>query len=232
MNASEAINSAGGVSHRRRRQAERQHPGGAAKGLNFLVERLQAGLHPQGSHHLQGGGGPPRLPGGQADLPAQLAVRVRPGQRRRGLARSRASSRWPRCPGLTAPASPASAVTTWRSRRTPRTRRRALDFIKFFTSEESQTEEPGAGLAGSAFAVALRRPGAAEEVPVPAHPARLDPQRAVPRPKVVRYGDATTAIQDAAYAALTGTKSTADALKDCSRSWKSITRQVIRRQLG
>ena len=55
---------------------------------------------------------------------------------------------------------------------------------------------------------------------------------AVPRPKVVRYGDASTAIQDAAYAALTGTKSSADALKELQSQLEEITEQVVRLQLG
>ena len=48
---------------------------------------------------------------------------------------------------------------------------------------------------------------------------------AVPRPKVVAYGDASTAIQDAAYAALTGKKSTTDALKELQSQLESITKK-------
>ena len=65
---------------RRLGQAERRHPRGG-QGPRLPGERLQGGLHPQGGHHLQGGGGPRVLPGRQADLPPQLAVRVQPGQR-------------------------------------------------------------------------------------------------------------------------------------------------------
>jgi len=39
-------------------------------------------------------------------------------------------------------------------------------------------------------------------------------QKAKPRPKVVKYGDVTAAIQDAAYSALQGQKSASDALND------------------
>ena len=56
--------------HRQRRQAQRQHPRGQS-GPRLPGQRLQAGLHPQGGPDLQGRGGPPRLPGGQADLPAR-----------------------------------------------------------------------------------------------------------------------------------------------------------------
>jgi multiple sugar transport system substrate-binding protein len=42
---------------------------------------------------------------------------------------------------------------------------------------------------------------------------------------VVRYGDASTAIQDAAYAALTGSKSSSDALKGLQTQLEDITGQ-------
>ena len=45
---------------------------------------------------------------------------------------------------------------------------------------------------------------------------------AVARPRVVKYGDATTAIQEDAYAALTGQKTTDDALKDMQDKLTSI----------
>ena len=45
---------------------------------------------------------------------------------------------------------------------------------------------------------------------------------AIARPRVVRYGDATTAIQEDAYAALTGAKTTDDALKDLQDKLTSI----------
>ena len=46
---------------------------------------------------------------------------------------------------------------------------------------------------------------------------------AQPRPKVVRYGDATLAIQDAAYGAMQGTMTTDQALHSCRRSSTQLT---------
>jgi multiple sugar transport system substrate-binding protein len=45
---------------------------------------------------------------------------------------------------------------------------------------------------------------------------------AVPRPPVVKYGDATTAVQDEAYAALTGKKSSKAALRSLQRRLEAI----------
>jgi multiple sugar transport system substrate-binding protein len=46
---------------------------------------------------------------------------------------------------------------------------------------------------------------------------------AQPRPKVVQYGATTKAIQEEAYAALTGAKDTDTALKDMQAKLEEIT---------
>lgn len=48
---------------------------------------------------------------------------------------------------------------------------------------------------------------------------------AVPRPRVVQYGDVTSAIQQEAYAALTGSKSSSQALKDLQSDLRKSTAQ-------
>jgi multiple sugar transport system substrate-binding protein len=45
---------------------------------------------------------------------------------------------------------------------------------------------------------------------------------AIPRPRVVKYGEATTAMQEEAYAALTGTKTSDQALKDLQAKLTTI----------
>ena len=84
VNASEAINSAGGAVLDEdgkpnlltaRGQGRHGQPG----------QGLRRWQHPEGSHHLPGGGGPPGLPGRQAAVPAQLALRLQPGHHRRLL---------------------------------------------------------------------------------------------------------------------------------------------------
>ncbi|MGH3311629.1 MAG: ABC transporter substrate-binding protein, partial [Streptomyces sp.] len=48
---------------------------------------------------------------------------------------------------------------------------------------------------------------------------------AEPRPRVVNYGDASSAMQKEAYAAMTGTKSSAEALKDLQKALQKPTAQ-------
>ncbi|MFH5824785.1 ABC transporter substrate-binding protein [Georgenia sp. AZ-5] len=100
----------------------------------------------------------------------------------------------------------------------------ALDFISFFVSEE----EEGARLAKSSRAPVYASFFEDEAVVAqrPFFPMLLDSlENASPRPQVVRYGDATAAIQDEVYAALTGDKAAKDALSDLQVKLEEITAQ-------
>ena len=98
----------------------------------------------------------------------------------------------------------------------------ALDFIKFYTSEERQKKNLELASSAPTFTAVYDDKALIEKYPY--LPTLRDSiNNAVPRPRVVRYGDASTAIQDAAYAALTGTKSSADALKGLQSELEEIT---------
>ncbi len=87
----------------------------------------------------------------------------------------------------------------------------ALDFIKFMTSERMQRRNLVRNTAAPAYASLYE-----DKELIKMYPYLPELKESVlsaePRPRVVRYGDATAAIQDEAYAALTGEKSTEDAL--------------------
>ena len=94
-----------------------EHQGAAAHG-----RRHQGRLGPQGGHDLHGARDRPGVDQRQVRLHAQLDLRLRRGQQER-RARSRASTRSPRCRPSRAPARPASsAATTASSASTRRTR--------------------------------------------------------------------------------------------------------------
>ncbi len=65
----------------RGRQAEPEHRRGQGR-PGQPCQGLRGRQHPQGSHHLQGRGVPPGVPGRQAAVPAQLALRLQPGHHR------------------------------------------------------------------------------------------------------------------------------------------------------
>ncbi|MDQ2584120.1 ABC transporter substrate-binding protein [Saccharothrix yanglingensis] len=89
----------------------------------------------------------------------------------------------------------------------------ALDFIKFFVGEEAQRSNLLATSQAPTLASLYDDAELIAKFPyLPTLKASI--LSAKPRPQAVRYGDVTTAVQEAAYAALTGTKTSEQALKD------------------
>lgn len=89
----------------------------------------------------------------------------------------------------------------------------ALDFVKFFTSEEQSTKRLELSSRAPVYAELFKDPAVIAKRPF--FPTLLTSlENAQPRPKVVQYGATTKAIQEEVYAAITGTKDTDTALAD------------------
>ncbi|MEV4318119.1 ABC transporter substrate-binding protein [Actinocrispum sp. NPDC049592] len=89
----------------------------------------------------------------------------------------------------------------------------ALDFIKYFTTEQAERSNLLATSQAPTRADLYEDQELVKQFPyLPTLKASI--LAAKPRPKAVRYGDVTTAIQEAAYAALTGAKDSGAVLKD------------------
>ncbi|XVS66924.1 ABC transporter substrate-binding protein [Actinosynnema sp. CA-299493] len=89
----------------------------------------------------------------------------------------------------------------------------ALDFIKFFTSETSQRSNLLATSQAPTLASLYEDAELIKQFPyLPTLKESI--LSAKPRPQAVRYGDVTQAIQESAYAALTGAKTSDVALKE------------------
>ena len=89
----------------------------------------------------------------------------------------------------------------------------ALEFIKFFTSVETNKFNLEKASLAPVYTALYDDPALQKQFPYLATlKASIEPAK--PRPKVVRYGDATIAIQDAAYSAITGAKTTDAALEE------------------
>ncbi|WP_128375673.1 ABC transporter substrate-binding protein [Streptomyces cavernae] len=92
----------------------------------------------------------------------------------------------------------------------------ALDFMKFYTSEETSRYFLKEAALAPAYAAFYDDKALVEQYPyLPVLKESI--LRAVPRPRVVQYGDVTASLQQEAYAALTGSKSSAQALKDLQK---------------
>ncbi|BCJ34436.1 ABC transporter substrate-binding protein [Actinocatenispora thailandica] len=98
----------------------------------------------------------------------------------------------------------------------------ALDFIKWFTSEKNErtwlTKNSQAPVYGSLY----DDPALQKQFPYLAT-LKQSIEKAEPRPAIVNYGDATAAIEEQAYAAISGSKSSAQALKDLQANLTKIT---------
>ncbi|MFH9003541.1 ABC transporter substrate-binding protein [Streptomyces afghaniensis] len=93
----------------------------------------------------------------------------------------------------------------------------ALDFITYMTSEKNTRTLLRDASAAPPYASLYDDKALVAQYPyLPVLKESI--LRAVPRPRVVQYGDVTSAVQQETYAALTGEKSSAQALKDLQKA--------------
>jgi trehalose/maltose transport system substrate-binding protein len=100
----------------------------------------------------------------------------------------------------------------------------ALDFIKFFTSEEAERSNLLATSQAPTRANLYDDAALVKQFPY-LTTLKESILTAVPRPQAVKYGDVTAAMQEAAYGAMTGETSTDDALKELQSKLESLTAQ-------
>jgi len=100
----------------------------------------------------------------------------------------------------------------------------ALDFIKFFTSEDNERSNLIATSQAPTLASLYEDQDLIKQFPyLPTLKASIE--SAKPRPQAVKYADVTSAIQENAYSALTGAKSTDQALSDLQKKLQELTAQ-------
>ncbi|GAA3218246.1 ABC transporter substrate-binding protein [Pseudonocardia petroleophila] len=98
----------------------------------------------------------------------------------------------------------------------------ALEFIKFYTTLENSQKYLELASQAPIYTSIYDDPALQTEFPyLPVLKESI--LTAVPRPKVVRYGDATLAIQDAAYGALTGEMTSEEALTQLQTQLEALT---------
>jgi multiple sugar transport system substrate-binding protein len=221
VNASEAINSAGGEVTDESGKPNVNTPE-AAEGLNFLVNGFKEGYIPaeaitymeeQGRRAFQEG----RLifhrqwpyiyslanaTDGSSQVVGKFAVAPLPGLDG---------------PGASSLGGHAMGISTYSKNKAS-----ALEFLKFYTSEENSKAFMERGSLAPIYTSIYDDAALQEKYPyLPVLKESI--LSAVPRPKVVRYGDATLAIQDAAYAALNGDMTTEEALEQLQTKLEELT---------
>ena len=120
-------------------------------------------------------------------------------------------------PGVSSLGGHAMAISTY-----AKNKKTAVDFINFYTSKENNTTQVTKASLAPVWTSIYDDPTLQKEQPYLAT-LKASILGAQPRPKVVRYGDATLAIQDAAYGALQGTVTTDQALAQLQTKLEQLT---------
>jgi multiple sugar transport system substrate-binding protein len=210
-NVSEAIDSAGGVVVDDQGKPNVNTPQ-AKQGLDFLVQGFKSGLIPKEAITYQEE--PARRAFEKGNL---LFLRQWPYQwalsNKKGSSKVVGKFNVAPLPGLSGPGAPTLGGHNLAISQFAKNKATALDFIKYLTSESSER----ANLLATSEAPTLESLYGDMELQkkfpyLPILKASL--LNAKPRPKVVRYGDVTAAIQEDTYAALTGKMTSDQALAD------------------
>jgi multiple sugar transport system substrate-binding protein len=208
VNFAEAVNSAGGVITDANGKPDVDTPA-ARKGLDFLAGAVKDGTIPKEAVTYQ------EEDGRQAFQSGKL-VFLRNWPYVYALAeKSKVAGKFAVAPlpGLNGPGSSSLGGHNLALSSYAKNKATAVDFMKFFSSEESATTFLKDASLAPPYAKLYDDASLIKQYPyLPVLKQSI--LRAVPRPRVVNYGDVTSAIQQEAYAALTGSKSSAQALKD------------------
>jgi multiple sugar transport system substrate-binding protein len=211
VNAAEAINGAGGVITDDSGTPNVNTPEAKA-GLNFLVGAFKDGSIPAAAITYKEEEGRRAFQDGRLLFHRQWPYQYNLANARAGTKVAGKFAVAP-LPGLNGPGVSSLgghnlAISTY-----SKNKKTALDFTKFYTSAENQKTRLELAATAPTYTELYADPSLQAKFPylTTLHDSIVT---AKPRPKVVRYGDATLAIQDAAYAALTGTKTTEQALAD------------------
>jgi multiple sugar transport system substrate-binding protein len=221
VNASEAINSAGGIVTDEEGNPNVNTPE-AAEGLNFLVNGFTEGYIPQEAITYKEEEGRRAFMEGRLIFHRQWPYQYSLANASDGSSQVAGKFAVAPLPGLSGPGSSslgghAMGISTYAENKAS-----ALDFIKFFTSVEQSQKNLELASQAPIYESLYEDPALVEQFPyLPVLKESI--LNAVPRPKVVRYGDATLAIQDAAYGALTGQLTTEEALEQLQTKLEELT---------
>lgn len=211
VNAAEAISSAGGVIVGPDGQPD-VDTAAARAGLDFLANGLKDGYIPKEALTYRDEEGRRAFQDGKLIFERQWPSLYPLAAKTDGSSRVAGRFAVAPLPGLNGPGvsslgGHALTISTY-----ARNKKTAVDFINFYVSVENNTRQALQASLAPVYASVYDDPILQKSQPY-LTTLKASILTGAPRPKVVKYGDATLAIQDAAYAALQGTMSTDDALK-------------------
>lgn len=213
VNFSEAVNSAGGEIVDDQGNPQVTSPE-AEEGLNTLVQGFESGMIPPAALTYQEETGRLAFQKGKLVFHRQWPYQYALANATDGSSEVAGKFDVAPLPGIGQPTGVSSlgghnlAISSYAKNKAT-----AMDFIKYFSSEENQREQLNLNSLAPTIESIYDDPTLVKKFPyLPALKESI--QTAEPRPKFVEYGDATAAIQEEAYAAISGEKSTDQALSD------------------
>ncbi|MFI0730919.1 ABC transporter substrate-binding protein [Streptomyces sp. NPDC021225] len=207
VNFSEAVQSAGGVVTDAGGKPDVDTPE-AKKGLDFLVGSFKDGTIPKEALTYQEEGSRRAFQSGKLIFLRNWPY-VYSLARKSNVAGKFAVAP---LPGLNGPGSASLGGHNLALSSFARNKATAMDFMKFFTSQDSARTFLKDAAFAPPYAALYDDASLTKEYPY-LRVLKQSIETAVPRPRVVRYGEVTSAIQQQAYAALTGVKSSEQALR-------------------
>jgi multiple sugar transport system substrate-binding protein len=220
-NFSEAVDSAGGVVVDDQGKPNVNTPQ-AKQGLDFLVNGFKSGLIPKEAITYKEEDARRAFEDGKLvflrQWPYQWAL-----SNKKGSAVAGKFDVAP-LPGLNGPGAPTLGGHDLAISQFAKNKATALDFIKYLVSEDTEKKNLLASSEAPTLASLYSDPELLKKFPyLPTLKASL--LNAKPRPKAVRYGDVTAAIQEATYAALTGKQTSDQALASLQSKLGTLVQQ-------
>jgi multiple sugar transport system substrate-binding protein len=220
-NFSEAVQSAGGevVGEDGKPNVNTQE---AKDGLNFLVDGVKTGAIPKAAITYQEEPGRRAFQDGKLLFHRQWPYQYALANATDGTSKVAGKFDVAPLPGKDGPGVSTLGGHNFAISAFAKNKATGLDFIKFFSSEENEKSNLLATSQAPTRANLYDDQELIQKFPyLPTLKASIE--KAVPRPKAVKYGDVTAAIQEAAYGAMNGEKSTDQALSDLQSKLEELT---------
>ena len=202
VNAAEAINSAGGVITDKDGKPNVNTPE-AKQGLDFLVNGFKEGYIPKEALTYKEEEGRRAFQEGKLIFHRQWPYQYSKASATDGSSQVAGKFAVAPLPGLNGPGVSSLGGHALGISSFAKNKKTALDFVKFYTSKESSQKYLELASQAPVYTSIYDDPALQKKFPYLAT-LKASILGAQARPKVVRYGDATLAIQDAAYGAMQG----------------------------
>ncbi|WP_309504967.1 ABC transporter substrate-binding protein [Streptomyces sp. KM273126] len=216
VNFSEAVASAGGevVDAKGKATVDTK---AAKKGLQFLVDGFKDGTIPKQAATYQEEDGRRAFQAGKLLFHRQWPYQWALAGAKDGSSEVAGKFGVAPLPGLTGPGKSSLGGLDLAISKFAKNKATALDFIKFFSNEANARTNLKVNSAAPPYADLYDDPALRKQFPYLAT-LKESLATATPRPVVVRYGDATAAIQESAAAAMSGSQPVDAALADMQKN--------------